>query len=488
MLTRREFVKIAGIGAGAFALSSCGLGSTTEQKAPVQSLPSFPRAASTGKVHDYTFQAAPAHFVLNGNMVSTWAYNGTLPGPEIRLVEGDTLRVKVNNRLPEGTTIHWHGVPLINTMDGVPDVTQTAIPAGQDFTYEFVVPTAGTYFYHSHVGLQSDRGLYGPLIVDSAKDPKNYDHDFALVLDDWLDGLPGTPEDAMKKLIAGGDRMNMGSMNGMGNMPAKEVPPDIVYPTYLVNGKSSDVPFEMNLAQGQRARLRFINASASTIFRVALQGHRMTVTHTDGQPVEPVDVDALRIGIGERYDVLVTGTNPGVWQLAAKVEGADSMVRAIFRYKGSTAQTPPPTFLPPELTRQMLQYTMLRAAQGTVVPPNNNPDTTVPIQLSGGMGQYVWRINNQVFPKAEQITVDRDRLIRFQMSSTSMMPHPMHLHGHFFQLDNGTGRGPLKDTVLVDPGQKVTINWISDNPGSWVFHCHNRYHEEAGMMRVIKVQ
>lgn len=277
-------------------------------------------------------------------------------------------------------------------------------------------------------------------------------------------------------------------MNGMGNMPAKEVPPDIVYPTYLVNGKSSDVPFEMKLSQGQRARLRFINAGASTIFRVALQGHRMTVTHTDGQPVEPVEVDALRIGIGERYDVLVTATNPGVWQLAAKVEGTDSMVRAIFRYKGSTSQIPPPTFMPPELSRQILQYNMLKAAQGTVVPPNTNPDTTVPIQLSGGMGQYVWRINNQVFPKAEQIIVNRNRLIRFQMSSTSTMPHPMHLHGHFFQLDNGTGRGPLKDTVLVDPGQKMTINWISDNPGLWVFHCHNRYHEEAGMMRVVKVQ
>jgi multicopper oxidase len=154
----------------------------------------------------------------------------------------------------------------------------------------------------------------------------------------------------------------------------------------------------MQIRSGQKARIRFINASASTIYRIALQGHRMTVTHTDGQPVEPIDVDTIRIGMGERYDVLVSGNNPGVWQLAAQVEGAKSMVRAILRYMGSTAALPPTTYLPPELTRQMLTYHMLKAAPELVVPPAGNPDQLVPIQLSGGMGQYVWKINNQVFP------------------------------------------------------------------------------------------
>ena len=288
--TRREFLIFAGIGASIGLGAGAGILALSGQRiwpfggGDMGARPSFPRAASTGRVRQYTFEAAPVNLTPGGKSISTWAYNGTLPGPEIRLVEGDTLRVTVKNRLPESTTIHWHGVPLINPMDGVPDVTQPAVKPGQDFTYDFLVPAAGTYMYHSHAGLQLDRGLYGALIVDSTKESINYDHDFAVVLDDWLDGMPGTPEDAMKQLIAGGDRMGgMGGMGGMGNgnMMSMQVPPDIVYPLYLINGKSSDDPFTMQIRQGQKARIRFINASASTIYRLALQGHRMTVTHTD---------------------------------------------------------------------------------------------------------------------------------------------------------------------------------------------------------------
>jgi FtsP/CotA-like multicopper oxidase with cupredoxin domain len=213
----------------------------------------------------------------------------------------------------------------------------------------------------------------------------------------------------------------------------------------------------------------------------------LTVTHTDGQPVEPIEVDTLRIGMGERYDVLITANNPGIWQLAARVEGANPLTRAVFRYQSSTGQVPTATFAPAELGRQMLQYTQLKAAQGIVVPPADTPDQVVPIQLTGGGKQYVWEINGQVFDKADVIQVSKNSLISFQYENPSMMPHPMHLHGHFFQLDNGTGRGPLKDTVLVDPKQKVVTNWISDNPGTWAYHCHNVYHQMAGMMRYVKV-
>lgn len=445
---------------------------------------SFPRAASTGKVQPYTLTAAPIQVQLGKKTISTWGYNNTLPGPEIRATEGDTLRVTVQNQLSAGTTIHWHGVPLVNAMDGVDGVTQDPIKAGGTFTYDYIAPVAGTYFYHSHVGLQLDRGLYGPLIIESAKEAKHYDQDVVLVLDDFLDGLmggPATPEDAMKQLIASGDGMS--NMNGM----MSQVPPDLLYPAYLVNGKASDDPFEIVVKKGQRIRLRLINASAATIYHIALQGHRLTVTHTDGQPVEPVQVDALRIGMGERYDILVDTNNPGLWQFAALVEGTQRMGRAIVRYTDNTSALPPADFQPPELTRQMLTYPMLKAAPGIVVPPADTPDQIVPLQLSGGMGQYVWKINNQVFPHADRIMVQQKRLISFQFDNQSMMPHPMHLHGHFFQLNNGTGRGPLKDTVIIDTMQKMTVNWVSDNPGLWAFHCHNAYHQSAGMMHVVQV-
>lgn len=487
-LTRRHFLRLAGIGAGTVLLSSCGFGTAATPTHPP--LPTIPRAASTGRVSAYTLEAAPTTLTLGGKKVSTWAYNGAVPGPLLRLTEGDTLKVTVKNRLPSGqdTSVHWHGVPLNNPMDGVPGATQEPIASGQDFVYTFVAPTAGTYFYHSHVGLQLDRGLYGPLIIDPTRETMSYDQDFVLVLDDWLDGLPGTPDDAMQKLIANGDTMGgMGGSSGMGGMSSTSVPPDIVYPLYLINGRSSEQPTQLAVKQGDKVRLRFINASASTIYHIALQGHRMTVTHTDGQAVEPVEVDALRIGMGERYDVLVTANNAGVWQLAAKVEGAEGMVRAVLKYKGSVATAPAATYQPEELKRHMLTYPMLKVAAGLVVPPAYTPDVSLPIQLSGGNGQYVWKINNEIFAKAQQIAVPKNSLIRFAMQNMSMMPHPMHLHGHFFQLDNGTGRGPLKDTVLVDAMQSLTVNWISDNPGTWAYHCHNAYHQEAGMMRFVRV-
>ncbi len=497
-LTRRKFLGYVGLGIGAATLSGCGIfgqGSTTATR----TLPTFPHATSTGQTRSYTFEAAPMQLNLGGKNISTWGFNGGLPGPEVRINAGDTLKVTVQNRLPatEGVTVHWHGVPLVNDMDGVPDVTQKAIALGSDFVYSFVAPTSGTFFYHSHVGLELDRGLYGPLIIESPGEAKNYDYDYVLVLDDWLDGINGTPDDEMKKLIAGGDRMSgtgsMGngkSMSGMGssgNSTPAQYPPDIVYPLYLINGHTSDQPQQLTMAKGQRARIRLINASGTTIYHVALQGHRMTVTHTDGQAVKPVEVDAIRIGMGERYDVLVTANNPGVWQLAALAEGTNQIARAVLRYQGSNAGLPPATYQPSELMGQYLSYTMLKAALGTFTPPNMTPDTTIPINMTGGNGQYVWKINNQVYPNAQPIDIQQMKLVRFQFVNTTMMPHPMHLHGHFFQVDNGHGSGPMKDTVIVDPMQKVTVNWISDNPGAWAFHCHNVYHQVAGMMRVVKV-
>lgn len=229
-LTRRRFLGLLGLGAGAVALASCGR-SSAQPSAP---LPSPARATPTGRVRAYTLTAAPVEFAAPGRTVATWGYNGGVPGPELRLTEGDTLRVTVENRLPADTTIHWHGLPIPNAMDGVPDVTQPPIKPGQRFTYDFAVPVAGTYLYHTHVGLQLDRGLYGPLVVEPARETLSYDRDIVLLFDDWLDGLPGTPEETYRQLVANGDQM--GGMNGMGGMgggmnatPAAS-PPDVTYP------------------------------------------------------------------------------------------------------------------------------------------------------------------------------------------------------------------------------------------------------------------
>ena len=466
------------------------------------------QGGARGSVVEYRLEAAPIEIGLGGRRVVTWGYNGTLPGPELRVTAGETLRVDVRNRLPEGTSVHWHGLPIANAMDGVPGVTQPPIAPGDGFTYEFVVPVAGTYMYHSHSGLQLDRGVYGPLIVDPVVEPLSYDREIVLTLDDWLDGIDGTPDEAFARLQAGGSDMagmdmdDAGGMAGMAGMedmagmaqttppadaPPPQLPPDIVYPLYLINGLPPEAPAEFAVRRGERLRLRVVNPSAATIFRVALAGHRLTVTHADGQPVEPVEVDALRVGMGERYDAIVEAANPGVWQLAAQAEGTDLLARAIVRYVGSAGSAPAVDALPSELNGRLLTYGLLRAEPGAGAEVGGEPDLVVPIALAGDETSYVWTINDQVFAEADRIAVGRDRRVRFEMENRSGMPHPMHLHGHFFRVDNGTGRGPLKDTVLVEPNQRLAIDWVADNPGAWAFHCHHAYHQEGGMMRVVDV-
>jgi multicopper oxidase len=212
-ITRRTFLGLAGMGAGGLVLGAC---ENANKSAP---------SRDGRRVASYDLQVGSFDFELGGRQVSSWGYNGGVPGPEIRLKQGESFRAAVRNRLPEDTTIHWHGVPVPNEMDGVPDVTQPAIGPGEGFTYEYKVPeVSGTFFYHSHVGLQLDRAVYGPLVIEPKSEPLSYDREFTLMLDDWLDGVKGTPEQELERLRSGGSAMSgmggmdEGSMPGMGSM------------------------------------------------------------------------------------------------------------------------------------------------------------------------------------------------------------------------------------------------------------------------------
>jgi FtsP/CotA-like multicopper oxidase with cupredoxin domain len=493
-LTRRHFLRLVGSGVGAMALSSCGVPLAGDQG----SLPKAPRTVKTGHVREHALEAAPLEFDVGGRKVQTWGYQGSVPGPEIRVTEGDTLHVKVANRLPADTTIHWHGLPVPNAMDGVPHITQPPIKSGKDFTYEFVVPTAGTYVYHSHVGLQLDRGLYGPLIVEPKKEALEYDREYVLLLDDWLDGIGGTPEDMLKVLQASGGGMGGGMMGGMGGgmmgggrgQGGPGLSEAVDYPLYLINGRAPNDPDTLNVRSGEKARLRLVNPSGETVFRFAVGGHRLTITHSDGQPVEPVEVDVVKLGPGERYDVMVEANNPGVWQVAAAPEGKNGLARAVLRYEESSQSSPPPTgSRPQELSGRLLSYGDLRTIRDETFPSDGlfgGPDRTLDLTLSGGMGNYVWTINGQAYPDADPLEVSKGEWVRVHLTNQSMMTHPMHLHGHFFQLLNGTGRGPFKDTMLVEPHMGEAIfDFVADNPGEWFFHCHIVYHMESGMARVL---
>jgi len=266
------------------------------------------------RVVEQSLTARPLTLDLGGRQVATWAYGDRVPGPLLRATAGDFLRVTLQNELPAPTTIHWHGIRLRNEADGVPGLTQDPVESGGRFIYEFTAPDPGTYFFHPHVGVQLDRGLYAPLVIDDPDEPGDYDAEWIVVLDDWIDGTGATPDEVLEQLITdGGDDssgmggMGHGSMGGMGmGDPPWGDAGDVIYPHFLINGRTPADPEVLNAKPGQRVRLRIISAASDTIFTVALGGHRMTLTHSDGFAVEPVEAEAFYIGMGERYDATVT--------------------------------------------------------------------------------------------------------------------------------------------------------------------------------------
>ncbi|MER5303445.1 multicopper oxidase family protein [Streptomyces lasiicapitis] len=469
-----------------------------------------------GAVRTVRLTAAPATIDLGGGpQVKTWAYGEALPGKEIRVTAGDTLALTLANHLPQPTTLHWHGLALRNDMDGVPALTQRDIRPGADFTYRFKVPHPGTYWFHPHSGTQQDRGLYAPLIVDDPKEPLAYDKEWVVVLDDWVDGVDGsTPDAVLKELRAGMDgEMDHGGNEGdgghdMSNMsapkasapsptPSSPTGPsrmmmgaksdilgpdagDVAYPHYLINGRTPQSPTTFRARPGDRIRLRLINAGGDTAFRVALGDHELTVTHTDGFPVRHKKADALLIGMGERYDVVVTAKD-GVFPLTAVAEGKKAAAQALLRTGGGA--TPSPSARPKELGGRVLLADKLTAAESVALPPRD-PDRTIKIRLTGGMRKYDWAFDGKPYTADQRHPVRAGERVRLEFTNGTTMWHPLHLHGHTFALAGAAGR-PRKDTAVILPNGTLTADFDADNPGLWMIHCHNVYHAEAGMMTTL---
>jgi multicopper oxidase len=447
--------------------------------------------------------AAAAPLELGGGLtVRTWAYEGRLPGKEVRVTAGDTLDLTLANNLPATSSVHWHGLALRNDMDGVPGLTQPPVKAGAEFTYRFAVPHAGTYWFHPHSGVQQDRGLYAPLIVEDPKEPLKYDKEWVLVLDDWVDGIDGSTPDAVLTELRGG--MSGGGHAGHGtegSAESTEPPPsggpsrmmmgarsdllggdagDVAYPHYLVNGRVPADPARFDAKPGDRIRLRIVNAGGDTAFRVALGGHRLTVTHSDGFPVRHTETDALLIGMGERYDALVTAGD-GTFPLVALAEGKNATALAVLRTGGGSA--PAASVRPAELSRKVLTADRLKADE-SVALPSRKPDRTIRIKLAGSMMKYDWSFDGRPYTPAPRYEVREGERVRLIFSNPTDMWHPLHVHGHTFAVA-GTAGGPRKDTSVILPNGTLTADFDADNPGLWMIHCHNVYHAEAGMMAVL---
>ncbi len=483
----------------------------------------------TGRTRSYTLRPQTTEVDLGGPTVRTLAYGDTIPGQLIRADVGDELAVTVHNALEQATSVHWHGIALRNDMDGAAPATSD-IASGDAFTYRFSVPDPGTYWAHPHTGIAiTDYGLYLPIIIDDPKEPAGYDTEWIVVLDDWTDGVGPSPQQILDKLEAGGmpgmsgmssmpgmsamGGMDHGGMSGMDSM-GSSVPTsssagvsgtagatgmdgmsgmdgagssellggdagDVSYPYYLINGRIPAAPTTFAAKPGQRIRIRIINAGADTAFRVALAGHRLTVTHTDGYPVQPRQVDALLLGMGERYDVIVTAES-GVFPLVALAEGKNGAARALLRTAPGSA--PDPSARPGELNGRVGTVEAFTATDQAALA-FRRPDLQLAAVLGGDMKTYRWTINGRTFDQLEPLSVTQGQRARLTFTNNTMMWHPMHLHGHTFQIIRNDRRpGPRKDTVIVLPMKSLAVDVQADNPGDWMLHCHNGYHMDAGMM------
>jgi FtsP/CotA-like multicopper oxidase with cupredoxin domain len=448
------------------------------------------RRRRSGATRTLSLAPARSRIDLGGRVVDALTYGGALPGPLVRVGAGDVLSVEIRNGLTVPTSVHWHGLGIRHDADGVPGVTAPAIAAGQTARLEFVVPDPGTYWFHPHSGLQLDWGLYAPLIVDDPHEAGDYDEELVVVLDDWSPGLGPAPEQLLADLTAGGGT-NMNGMNGMGGMAGMgggmSDAGDVAYPAYLANGRLSAAATTFAARPGQRVRLRMINAAADTTFDVALGGHAMTVTHSDGFPVQPVDVGTVRISMGERYDAVVT-LRDGVFPLTAVPLGKTGVPARVLLRTGAGA-VPAPATLPDELRGRRLSLTDL-VAGASVRLPEREPDTVQDVVLGGDMGSYRWTINGRTYDRTRPLRVRQGQLTRLRLINRTMMLHPVHLHGHTFAVRTiGSRAGhPRKDTLLVPAMGRIDVDVLADNPGAWLLHCHNAFHMEAGMMTRLDYQ
>lgn len=522
---------------------------------------------------DIRLTVGHSSFTTGGKTGHAFTVNGTVPAPLIRLKEGQTVRLHVTNTLDEDTSIHWHGLLVPFQFDGVPGVSFPGIRPGETFTYEFPIRQAGTYWYHSHSGMQEAMGQFGPLIIDPAgADPVAFDREHVLVLSDWSfihahklmtrlkqsGGYFNRQKQAVGGLLSGKDqsfkeRLEWAQMN-MDPTDISDVTGSVY--RYLINGHGTEENWTGLFNAGERVRLRIINASAMTNFNFRIPGLPMTVVQADGMDVKPVDVDEFQIAIAETYDVVVTPTEDRAYGVIAEAIDRSGLCRATLAPRaGMTGEVPAlrqrpllnmrdmgmdhampmeldlskpeapmmdhssmnmrdfsvapqvkknagvasispmpaerigdvPTGLE-NVDHRVLRYTDLKALNAYDAPA---PTRTIQMHLTANMERYMWSFDGErMSERTEPIMFRHNERVRITLINDTMMPHPIHVHGHFFELVNGAAPGeqPWKHTVNVLPGGKLSIDMTADALGDWAMHCHMMFHMDTGMFRIIKVR
>lgn len=500
-------------------------------------------------------------------------YNGSQTPTILRWREGEEVTINVTNNLSEETSIHWHGLILPFDQDGVPGVSFEGIAPGETFTYRFPIVQAGTYWFHSHSGFQEPDGAYGAIVIEpKGREPFRYDRDHVVQLTDkhphsgarimrnlkmmpdyynrqqrtLFDFLGDAAEKGLGAALA--DRGDWGSMR----MMPTDIE-DVQGFTPLINGKGPAQNWTGLFTPGERVRLRFINSSAMTYFDIRIPGLKMTVVQADGQNVQPVTVDELRIAVAETYDVIVRPMEDRAYTIFAESMGRTAYARGTLAPREGMEAEVPELRSPPLLTMadmgmahgdmghggmqggthtmpdgtvmqgaahghmahgghgaadaaadpfyapgsgltpvaanggKMLSYADLKAQKPLY--EHRQATREIELRLTGNMERYLWTINGVKHGDSEPIRLTYGERVRFKFVNETMMTHPMHLHGMWSILDNGSGEwNPVKHVVSVAPGTTVYMETEVDAPGQWVFHCHLAYHMEAGMMRKVIVE
>jgi len=449
----------------------------------------LPLPALAGGPRKINLRAAPAQAPILGAdapPADVWAYGGAVPGPELRFRRNETVQIAFKNALPDETTVHWHGLRVPNAMDGVPGLTQPPVPTGGTFTYTFASPDAGTFWYHPHVrsSEQLARGLYGPLIVEEDAPPR-VDRDITWVIDDWRVGRDGKPSQEF------GHAMDMSHAGRLGNVAT-------------LNGRDSR---EFQVRAGERLRLRLLNTANARIFALRFEDHHPHVIAIDGHPAAPhAPVGGLIVlGPGQRADVILDlSGKPG--QRAAVVDGYNrrntyKFLDLVYGPEKPLRESPlnaparlaaNPVARPDLSGAQRHKVTITGGAMGGAMRAAYK-GREMDLQELAGLGKF-WAINGVV--AHARVT---EPLYRFQRGRTQVLefenrtawPHPMHLHGHAFQIFRRDGKdvpAPFwTDTVLLAPRETVEAAFVADNPGKWLFHCHILEHHAAGMACVAEV-
>jgi FtsP/CotA-like multicopper oxidase with cupredoxin domain len=454
----------------------------------VATLPPLSERARGSELVQYTLTAGPVRFspVPDLNFAGL-GFNGTIPGPLLRVVHGQRLRAKFVNKSGQGSTIHWHGMILPNKMDGSEGVTQPPVPPEGSFLYEFSPEPPGTRWYHDHVGDGLLRGLFGMIVIEDPRDQRA-DAEFALVFHD----VPkmATVEPAMMGVG------NAPMVDPLGSPELTEMSPDdkmgdeIAFSAHCINGASYPDTKRLAVKVGQHVRLRILNASPTQTRYVRLAGHRLIVTHSDGNPLPaPVEVDALRVGVAERYDAWFEVGAPGAWLLQGLSTDPLAYEQAAVVHTEGMGNAPP--LSSPQSLEGVDYFTYVKAGgTGSVMPAQGVKHYDF-ILDDGKYGSSRWTINGQTYPNTPRIDVRRNDLVTVRFTNKTDMDHPMHLHGHVFEVTEVDGvplARPLpKDTSLVRANEG-TLSWRfrADSPaGRWLLHCHNAIHMMDGMMTEV---